>query len=177
MKLQLTNNQTERLLDLTQEEFLNSFKKEISSAEERWMRDTEEGRAYSKKVASDTKGQYDNERSPFFDSLYVNFNEYGDKWNSPRGVEPILEVRPVLSSLGIKRILFKKDGHTDWREYGPVRDLNGFNEAFSHWINMYYDGCLQQQCYSWDDAMDVLNTVGSSAVAGTFKLEDWPEVK
>lgn len=76
-----------------------------------------------------------------------------------------------------KQIFFKKDGHTEWHEYGPVRDLNSFNEAFANWVARYYEDCEQQKCLSWDDALEVLNTVGASAEAGQFKLVDWPEAK
>ena len=71
-----------------------------------------------------------------------------------------------------KQIFFKKDGKNDWREYGPVRDLNSFNRDFADWVARYYEGCEQQACQSWEDAEEVLNSVGASAEAGQFKLED-----
>ncbi len=72
----------------------------------------------------------------------------------------------------LKQIYFQKNGHTEWREYGPVRDINSFNRDFSDWVDRYYEGCEQQICKNWEDAEEVLNTVGASAEAGKFKLED-----
>ena len=70
-----------------------------------------------------------------------------------------------------KQIFFKKNGQNEWREYGPVRNLNGFNRDFADWVARYYEGCDQQECKSWEDAEVVLNSVGASAEAGQFKLE------
>ena len=72
----------------------------------------------------------------------------------------------------LKQIFFKKDGQNEWREYGPVRDLNSFNKDFADWVPRYYEGCDQQECKNWADAEEVLNSVGASAEAGQFKLED-----
>lgn len=56
-------------------------------------------------------------------------------------------------------------------EYGPIRNLNGFNRDFADWIGRYYeDG--KNSVNDWNDALEVLNTVGASALAGRFKLED-----
>ena len=74
--------------------------------------------------------------------------------------------------MGNKQIFFKKNGQSEWREYGSVRNLNSFNSDFSDWVDRYYEGCDQQACNSWDDAEAVLNTVGASAEAGQFRLED-----
>ena len=76
-----------------------------------------------------------------------------------------------------KQIYFKKNGQSAWREYGPVRDINSFNRDFADWVARYYEGCEQQYCQSWDDAEEVLATVGSSAEAGQFKIANWPEAK
>lgn len=76
-----------------------------------------------------------------------------------------------------KQINFKKNGKTEWTEYGPVRNLAEFNKDFADWVARYYEGCDQQECSSWDEALEVLNTVGASAEAGQFKIADWPEQK
>lgn len=69
------------------------------------------------------------------------------------------------------QIYFKKDGSSDWLEYGPVRNLYSFNRDFYDWIFEYYN---EEQCTvkSWVEALEVLNTVGASAKAGYFKLEE-----
>lgn len=83
----------------------------------------------------------------------------------------------------LKQILFKKNGHSVWSTYGPVRDLNSFNKDFADWIDQYNedpdaaplpDGSViaAPAVKDWEEALEVLNTVGASSLAGSFKLED-----
>lgn len=70
----------------------------------------------------------------------------------------------------MKTIKFKRHGQTDWRtERGPLT-LAEFNDWYADWVGEYYDGSDQSECRSWDDAADVLDTVGRSAWAGDFEI-------
>ena len=43
-----------------------------------------------------------------------------------------------------KQLFFKKDGSSEWMEYGPIRNLNGFNRDFADWIGRYYEDGKKQ---------------------------------
>lgn len=69
-----------------------------------------------------------------------------------------------------KQVIYQKNGSSEWKEMGPIRTLEQFNSDFWDWVDRYYEDCEQQRCQNWEDAFDVLNTVGSSAIASTFRL-------
>lgn len=71
--------------------FYQRFDKAISSAEDRYLLETAEGREWAHKVAT-SNGEYDDEKSPFWADFVGNFNRYCDTWTSPRGVEPIYQI-------------------------------------------------------------------------------------
>lgn len=74
----------------------------------------------------------------------------------------------------LKQIWFKKNGHSIWEEYGPIRDITSFNKDFYDWIlecdNSGDD--VVSGVKNWNEALDVLNTVGASTLAGWFTIED-----
>lgn len=72
----------------------------------------------------------------------------------------------------LKQIFVKKNGSSVWNEYMPARTLAEFNRDFADWVARYYDGCEQQECKTWEEAQEVLDTVGSSAVDATFKIKE-----
>lgn len=72
-------------------DFLRRFADAIYSAEERYLQETDAGRAWAHKVAN-SDGEYDDEKSPFWADFVGNFNRYCDTWTSPRGVEPIYQI-------------------------------------------------------------------------------------
>lgn len=72
----------------------------------------------------------------------------------------------------LKQIYMKKDGQSEWKELGGYRRLVDFNRDFEGWVVRYYEGGEQQECQNWEEALEVLNTVGASAMAATFKIED-----
>lgn len=65
-----------------------------------------------------------------------------------------------------KQIYFKKAGQSDWETVGPIRNLNDFNRDFADWIIKY--GI--EEAETWEEALEVLNSVGASAWAGIFCL-------
>lgn len=70
----------------------------------------------------------------------------------------------------MKQVIFKKNGSTEWTEMGPTRTLKQFNSDFHDWVLEYgFDG-EQILCENWEEALEVLNTVGASALAGRFDL-------
>lgn len=69
-----------------------------------------------------------------------------------------------------KQVIYRKNGSSEWNEMGPVRTLEQFNSDFWDWVARYYEDCEQQRCQNWEDALEVLNTVGSSAIASIFDL-------
>lgn len=75
----------------------------------------------------------------------------------------------------LKQIYMKKNGASEWKEVGGYRLLADFNRDFEGWVARYYEGCEQQECQDWEEALEVLNTVGASAMAATFKIEDVKE--
>ena len=87
--MEILNTKTQAIISISEIEFKKQFSAEIVSAEERWMKESEEGRKYVSLITSDDTGKYDDMESPFFSNLKANFNEYGDKWTSPRGIEQI----------------------------------------------------------------------------------------
>ena len=72
-------------------DFLRRFDDAIFAAEERYLQETDAGRAWAHKVAT-SEGEYDDEESPFWADFVGNFNRYCDTWTSPRGVEPIYQI-------------------------------------------------------------------------------------
>lgn len=72
-------------------DFFRRFEKPIWAAEECYLRETDEGRAWAYKVAN-SDGEYDDKKSPFWADFVGNFNRYCDNWTSPRGVEPIYQI-------------------------------------------------------------------------------------
>ena len=76
---------------LSERNFLRRFEEPIFAAEERYLRETAEGREWAHKVAT-SDGEYDDEKSPFWADFVGNFNRYCDTWTSTRGVEPIYQI-------------------------------------------------------------------------------------
>lgn len=72
----------------------------------------------------------------------------------------------------LKQIYVKQNGQSIWKELGGYRSLADFNRDFEGWVARYYEGCEQQECQDWEEALEVLNTVGASAMAATFKIEE-----
>lgn len=72
----------------------------------------------------------------------------------------------------LKQIYMKKDGESEWKKIGGYRSLTDFNRDFEDWVARYYEGDEQQECQNWEEALEVLNTVGASAMAATFKIEE-----
>ena len=76
---------------IAESDFLRRFEEPVFCAEERYLQETDEGRAWAHKVAT-SNGEYDDEKSPFWADFVGNFNRYCDTWTSPRGVEPIYQI-------------------------------------------------------------------------------------
>ena len=70
----------------------------------------------------------------------------------------------------MKRIKFRKYGRASWETLRGPLTLAEFNNYYSDWVSEYYDGSAQTECRDWDDAADVLATVGRSAWAGDFEI-------
>lgn len=70
----------------------------------------------------------------------------------------------------MKQVIRKKNGSSEWNEMGHVRTLKQFNMDFYDWILRYEFPGEKILCESWEDALEVLNTVGDSAIACSFRL-------
>ena len=69
-----------------------------------------------------------------------------------------------------KVIKFRRHGQSQWRTLRGPLTLAEFNDWYGDWVSRYYDGTEQNECRSWNDAADVLDTVGRSAWAGDFEV-------
>ncbi len=85
-------------------------------------------------------------------------------WKQINGRES--ELVEVVGGVQQFQIYFKKSGKTEWEKIGSVRSLNDFNRDFADWINKY--GI--EEAKTWEEALEVLNSVGASAWAGIFCL-------
>lgn len=85
-------------------------------------------------------------------------------WQKLNGREK--ELVEVVGGVDNFQIYFKKDGKTNWEAIGPKRNIGNFNRDFADWLDRYG----VEEAKDWADALDVLNTVGASAWAGTFCL-------
>ena len=82
-------------------------------------------------------------------------------------------VKVLKATQALQQVWFKKDGKSTWEAWGPIRNLNDFNRDFNDWVSEYFEGESDiRRCESWDEAFEVLNTKGASALAGEFTLED-----
>ena len=88
-KVQFNKNGKE--FSFAESDFFRRFEDSIFAAEERYLRETAEGREWAHKVAT-SDGEYDDGKSPFWADFVGNFNRYCDTWTSPRGVEPIYQI-------------------------------------------------------------------------------------
>lgn len=70
----------------------------------------------------------------------------------------------------MKTIKFRKCGRADWQTLRGPLTLSEFNEYYGDWVANFYEGTDQTACRSWDDAADVLATVGRSAWSGDFEI-------
>ncbi len=72
----------------------------------------------------------------------------------------------------MKKIMFRKNGNSKWEEWNEIT-LKQFNEDYADWIERYYeDDAEVPEITSWEQAEEILNTVGASAKAGEFKIEE-----
>lgn len=85
------NKEGGRVCRFYERDFGRRFVAAIASAEDRYLRETAEGREWAHKVAT-SNGEYDDEKSPFWADFVGNFNRYCDTWSGPRGVEPIYQI-------------------------------------------------------------------------------------
>jgi len=85
-------------------------------------------------------------------------------------------IRVIKSNYkNLKQIWFCKNGQSTWESWGPIRDINDFNRDFSDWVFKYFEydtGEEVREAKDWDEASEILNTVGASASAGYFTIED-----
>lgn len=70
----------------------------------------------------------------------------------------------------MKQVIRKKNGSSEWNEMGPTRTLKQFNMDFHDWVWRYGFPGEKILCESWEDVLEVLNTVGASSVACSFRL-------
>lgn len=70
----------------------------------------------------------------------------------------------------MKQVIYRKNGSSEWNEMGPLRTLSQFNRDFHDWVLEYGFPGEKILCENWGDALDVLNTVGASSIASTFRL-------
>ena len=68
-----------------------------------------------------------------------------------------------------RQIIFKENGSAEWNEIGGMLTLKRFNDTYYDWVDRYYEG-EKADCETWEDALEVLNTVGASSMAGKFDL-------
>ena len=79
-----------------------------------------------------------------------------------------VEIEPIEEKI-MKEIWFKKDGSNTWKLERTL-NLEEFNIVYSDWISRYNpDG---SRCENWDEALEVLNSVGASVRAGWFEIRD-----
>lgn len=70
----------------------------------------------------------------------------------------------------MKQVIYKKNGSSEWNEMGPTRTLSQFNRDFHDWVLRYKFPREKILCENWEDALEVLNTVGASSIACQFRL-------
>ena len=70
----------------------------------------------------------------------------------------------------MKQVIFKMNGSTEWLDMGPTRTLKEFNSDFHDWVLKYGFPGEKILCENWEEALEVLNTVGASSRDSKFAL-------